>query len=44
MKGKLAFLETWYDNTKAAAGHKRATPILCALPLPKVRSFPFPWT
>lgn len=42
MKGKLAFLERWYDNTKAAAGHKRATPILCGLAFIESIFFPIP--
>ena len=42
MKGKLAFLERWYDATKAAAGHKRATPILCALSFAESSFFPIP--
>ncbi|WP_427453486.1 YqaA family protein [Litorimonas sp. WD9-15] len=42
MKGKLAFLERWYDNTKAAAGHKRAMPILCALSFAESSFFPIP--
>jgi len=42
MKGKLAFLERWYDSTKAAAGHKRATPILCAVSFAESSFFPIP--
>ena len=42
MKGKLAFLERWYDSTKAAAGHKHATPILCALSFAESSFFPIP--
>jgi len=42
MKGKLAFLERWYDSTKAAAGHKRATPILCAISFAESSFFPIP--
>jgi len=42
MKGKLAFLETWYDKTKAAAGHKRATPILCGIAFIESIFFPIP--
>ncbi|GGX68325.1 hypothetical protein GCM10011309_17630 [Litorimonas cladophorae] len=42
MKGKLAFLEKWYDATKRAAGHKRATPILCAVSFAESSFFPIP--
>ena len=42
MKGKLAFLERWYDSTKAAAGHRHATPILCALSFAESSFFPIP--
>jgi len=42
MKGKLAFLERWYDKTKAAAGHKRATPILCGIAFIESIFFPIP--
>lgn len=42
MKGKLAFLERWYDSTKRAAGHKRATPILCAVSFAESSFFPIP--
>lgn len=42
MKGKLAFLEGWYESVKRAAGHKRATPILCALSFAESSFFPIP--
>jgi len=42
MKGKLAFLERWYEGAKAAAGHKRAMPILCALSFAESSFFPIP--
>ena len=42
MKGKLAFLDRWYETTKAAAGHRRATPILCALSFAESSFFPIP--
>jgi len=42
MKGKLAFLERWYESTKAAAGHKRAMPIMCALSFAESSFFPIP--
>lgn len=42
MKGKLAFLERWYENTKAAAGHRHATPILCAVSFAESSFFPIP--
>jgi len=42
MKGKLAFLERWYESTKAAAGHRHATPILCAVSFAESSFFPIP--
>ncbi len=42
MKGKLAFLESWYEGAKRAAGHKRATPIICALSFAESSFFPIP--
>lgn len=42
MKGKLAFLDRWYESTKAAAGHRHATPILCALSFAESSFFPIP--
>lgn len=42
MKGKLAFLDRWYEGAKAAAGHKRAMPILCALSFAESSFFPIP--
>jgi len=42
MKGKLAFLDRWYENTKAAAGHRHATPILCAVSFAESSFFPIP--
>ncbi len=42
MKGKLAFLDRWYENTKAAAGHRHATPILCVVSFAESSFFPIP--
>ena len=42
MKGKLAFLDHWYESTKAAAGHRHATPILCAVSFAESSFFPIP--
>jgi membrane protein YqaA with SNARE-associated domain len=42
MKGKLAFLDRWYESTKAAAGHRHATPILCVLSFAESSFFPIP--
>lgn len=42
MKGKLAFLERWYESTKAAAGHRHATPILCVISFAESSFFPIP--
>ena len=42
MKGKLAFLDKWYEDTKALAGHKRAMPALCALSFAESSFFPIP--
>ena len=42
MKGKLAFLDRWYEAVKAAARHRRATPILCALSFAESSFFPIP--
>ena len=42
MKGKLAFLDRWYESTKAAAGHRHATPILCVVSFAESSFFPIP--
>ena len=42
MKGKLAFLDRWYEGAKRAAGHKRAMPILCVLSFAESSFFPIP--
>ena len=42
MKGKLAFLDRWYESTKRAAGHRHATPILCAVSFAESSFFPIP--
>ena len=42
MKGKLAFLEGWYESTKRAAGHRHATPMLCAVSFAESSFFPIP--
>ena len=42
MKGKLAFLDRWYESTKSAAGHRHATPILCAVSFAESSFFPIP--
>jgi len=42
MKGRLAFLDKWYEDTKAAARHKRAFPILCGLSFAESSFFPIP--
>jgi len=42
MKGKLAFLDRWYESAKRAAGHKRAMPILCGMSFAESFFFPIP--
>ncbi len=42
MKGKLAFLEQWYENTKALARHKRAVPLLAFIAFIESIIFPIP--
>jgi len=42
MKGRLAFLDKWYEDTKALARHKRAFPGLCALSFAESSFFPIP--
>jgi len=42
MKGKLAFLDRWYESTKALARHPRATPLLCFISFIESVFFPIP--
>lgn len=42
MKGRLAFLDKWYEDTKALARHKRATPILAFIAFIESIIFPIP--
>ena len=42
MKGKLAFLDRWYEDTKALARHPRAFPALCGLSFAESSFFPIP--
>ncbi|WP_409432713.1 YqaA family protein [Litorimonas sp. RW-G-Af-16] len=42
MKGRLSFLDRWYENTKALARHRRATPTLCAVSFAESSFFPIP--
>jgi len=42
MKGKLAFLDRWYESTKTAAGHPHATAILCVVSFAESSFFPIP--
>ena len=42
MQGRLKFLDTWYENTKALARHKHATPSLCVLSFIESSFFPIP--
>lgn len=42
MKGKLAFLDRWYEGIKTLARHKRATPALCAISFAESSFFPIP--
>lgn len=42
MKGKLAFLDRWYEGTKALARHKHATPLLAFIAFIESIFFPIP--
>lgn len=42
MKGNLAFLDRWYENTKALARHKHATPLLAFIAFIESIIFPIP--
>ena len=42
MKGRLAFLEDWYEGVKALAGHRRAAPALAAVSFAESSFFPIP--
>jgi len=42
MKGRLAFLDRWYESTKELARHPRAFPGLCALSFAESSFFPIP--
>lgn len=42
MKGHFAFLERWYENTKALARHKRAMPALAVVSFAESSFFPIP--
>ncbi len=42
MKGNLAFLDRWYENTKALARHKHATPLLAFIAFIESVIFPIP--
>jgi len=42
MKGRLAFLDRWYESTKALARHPRAFPALCGLSFAESSFFPIP--
>ncbi len=42
MKGKLAFLETWYEWVKQLARHKRAEPALAGISFIESSFFPIP--
>ena len=42
MKGRLAFLDRWYENTKALARHRRATPMLAFISFIESIFFPIP--
>ena len=42
MKGRLAFLDTWYEATKSLAGHRRAEPALAAVSFAESSFFPIP--
>jgi len=42
MKGRLAFLERWYEGTKELARHKHATPLLAFISFIESVIFPIP--
>jgi len=42
MKGRLAFLDRWYEGTKALARHPRATPLLAFIAFIESVFFPIP--
>jgi membrane protein YqaA with SNARE-associated domain len=42
MKGRLAFLDHWYENTKALARHRRAMPALAVVSFAESSFFPIP--
>ena len=42
MKGRLAFLEDWYESVKRLAGHRRAEPALAAVSFAESSFFPIP--
>jgi len=42
MKGRLAFLERWYESVKTLARHKRAVPILAFIAFIESIIFPIP--
>jgi membrane protein YqaA with SNARE-associated domain len=42
MKGHFAFLERWYENTKALARHRRAMPALAMVSFAESSFFPIP--
>ena len=42
MKGRLAFLDRWYEGTKALARHPRATPMLAGISFIESIFFPVP--
>ena len=42
MKGRLAFLDSWYEGTKRLAGHRRAEPMLAAVSFAESSFFPIP--
>jgi len=42
MKGKLAFLEKWYEAVKRLARHRRAEPILATVSFAESSVFPIP--
>ncbi len=42
MKGRLAFLERWYEAVKRAARHRRAEPVLAGVSFVESSFFPIP--
>lgn len=42
MQGRLKFLDKWYENTKALARHKHATPLLAFIAFIESVIFPIP--